>query len=158
MRLLIAKSLMPAKIDEAKSHLAPLKVGCGVMSGLEDIIQIARDALVKLGGDTTCVSTSVYECNAFNRTSRSEITLQTAEQPQHSPYLIRFEIAPYGKVQPYLRLGDGWRCIQKGTQQLLLIALKAVLLVCSCFPSPSNHRPAHRGGIRPHFASPVRRR
>ena len=82
IRRLITKSLVPASISEAKAHLAPLQVGCGVKVGLDSIVHDARDALFNLGHDSTYIVVSVDACNVFNRTSRAEMLLQTAE---HSP-------------------------------------------------------------------------
>ena len=114
MRRLITKFLMPASIAEAKAHLAPLQVGCGVKAGLEAIVHDALDALVRLGHDSTYIAVSVDACNAFNRTSRAEMLRQTAE---HSPSLIRFTNALYANCQPFFRFGDDYLRSQEGAQK-----------------------------------------
>ena len=76
MRRLITKALIPTSIGEAKTHLQPLQVGCGVKEGLDAIVHDARAAIVKLGHDPTYTAVSVDACNAFNRTSRAEMLKQ----------------------------------------------------------------------------------
>ena len=114
MRRLITKSLMPTSIDEAKTHLQPLQVGCGVKAGLDAIVHDARDAIVNLDHDPTYIAVSVDACNAFNRTSRAEMLRQTAN---HAPSLIRFVNALYAKGMPFLRFGDEHLRSQEGAQQ-----------------------------------------
>lgn len=106
--------LMPAAIAEAKNYLYPLQVGCDVRCGLDAAVHDARAFIEEYGHDPAYSLSSADAKIAFNRTSREEMLLQTAE---HAPNLIRLANALYDKGKPYLRLGQELIRSQEGTQQ-----------------------------------------